>query len=191
MALDETAVCNMALAHLGANQIVDLDTDNTVVAIKCRLLYAATRDDLLRLYPWRFAICRVALTEDDSTPAFHWDKQFVLPDDCLRVLSIDGWHNEYAIEGRLLLTNTDSVNLVYIQQITDPTQFDSMFVKVLTLALAVALVMPLTQDKTLLSMVTQECGQALAAAKLADAREGNTHKHSSTWNEARYGWRRT
>ena len=66
MALDETALCNMALGRIGAAQLTDLDTDSSAEATQCNLHLDATRDALLRSHSWRFASLWVELVRDEE-----------------------------------------------------------------------------------------------------------------------------
>lgn len=151
MALNETKICNMALGKLGAKRINDLgDATNTKPeAVQCRLHYEPTRDALLRSHSWRFARARKKLSQDTTDPAFEWDNQFILPNDFLRFRSIyeeDGATSKsrrHAIEGQRLLTNLSTVSLRYIKKVTDPTEFDPLFVKVLVWLLADEMIGPL------------------------------------------------
>jgi hypothetical protein len=76
-------------------------------------------------------------------PTFGWDYQFILPSDCLRIMEEgegeNGQSKDWIIEGRLLLSNRDTCNLVYVSQVTNVTVFDSVFVQALAVRLAVVL----------------------------------------------------
>src|ERR1035437_8842278 len=126
----EVSICNLALSRLGAKRITAL-TAATVEAQRCTLHYASDRDSLLRGHTWVFAMVRAALSEDTTVPAFGYDHQYILPSDCLRVVRTHHFHHSYQIEGKRLLTHSDSAEIVYIKRIEDPTLFDSMFVDAL------------------------------------------------------------
>lgn len=53
-AIDEAALCNRALSRIGAEVIRDTDEDTKQSRI-CKAVYAQTRDELLRLYPFNFS----------------------------------------------------------------------------------------------------------------------------------------
>ncbi len=143
--LSETSICNMALAKLGANKtLTNVETDSSFEAKQCRLHYEQTRDALERSHFWRFAAARVALVAT-TDPDFEWDNAFTLPTDFLAFRSIydntlvDNTRRSYAIEGLTFHTNDSSVNLRYTKQVTDVSKFDSLFVEVLVLQLALKL----------------------------------------------------
>lgn len=145
--LSETSICNMSLAKLGSKKIGNVETDNSVEGIQCRLHYEQTRDALLRSHYWPFAGDRATLTEDSESPAFEYDNQFVLPDDFkyLRSIFADNFtvegksRNRHAIEGNLLLTNNSTAQIRYTKDVTDVTEFDPLFVEVFVLQLALKL----------------------------------------------------
>ena len=142
--LSETSICNQALGKIGATKIDDVEAENSVQAIQCRLHYEPTRDALLRSHYWPFASAREELEQDDTDPDFEWDNQFVLPSDFLYLKSIFDSDNipgknssrTHAIEGRRLLTNESTAKIRYVKKVTDASQFDPLFVKVLILLLA-------------------------------------------------------
>lgn len=197
MTILNTDICNMALGKLGAGQIVNLaDTaENTPEAIQCRLHFEQTRDALIRSHLWRFASARESLTENSSSPSFEFDNQFDLPDDFMRHKSVwDGVDHRntrvtFAIEGDLLLTNSDSIDLRYIKKVTDPTKFDSLFVEVLILKLAIKLVAPLAGGAPELQQVLgTELQLIMPSVRALDRQETNNigRNDNPSWNDARF-----
>lgn len=140
----DTDICNLALGHLGEGRITSLDEDSAA-ARACALHYEQTRDQVLRSHRWNFAQRRAVLSRLSDAPAFGWSFQYELPADCLRVLEIndsefgDVISDAYVVEGRALLTNAETINMVYVQRIEDVGQFDALFVEALALKLAVIL----------------------------------------------------
>ena len=65
--LNNTDVCNMALAHLGKGRIANID-EQTEQARQCKLFYETTKKQLLREYTWGFAkrIMKLAELTDES-----------------------------------------------------------------------------------------------------------------------------
>ena len=147
MALSETGICNMALSDVGAKRINDFDTDSSLQGIQCRLHYEPTRDGLLRSFYWPFAAARAKLSEDTTAPAFEYDNQFILPTDFLYLRTIFADNetidrtsrNRHAIEGKRLLSNNSVVQIRYTKKVTDPTEFDPLFVEVFVKRLALKL----------------------------------------------------
>ena len=185
--VSETSLCNMALGRIGAERLNDLAEDASVEAIHCNLHYKQTRDALLESHRWRFALGRSTLSEDTETPDFEWGHQFVLPTDCLRVLSLFDTENSYAVADDLLLTNDDEAELKYIKKIVDPAKFSSLYIEVLVLQLAIKLVMPLSRGQKMRREIQDELGLMMANAKMVNRTELESigRADSNLWLEAR------
>jgi len=173
MSISWTSINNQALAKLGANSITSIDDDTTGNAIKCRAIYENVRDSLLRTYVWNCAIERAELALLSSTPEFGYSYQYTLPTApyCLRVLEMDGGY-EFKVEGRKLLTDQETCKIRYIKRITNPTELDALFVRVIVCDLASQLAVSITQSKTLKERLDIELKTLLLEAKMADAMEG-------------------
>lgn len=150
MAVSEVSISNLALQKLGAKRITSL-TEDSNNARQCNACYGTLRDRELRLNPWNFAIKRAALTPLTQAPAFSYLYAFPIPADCLRLLlprrlTLD-WKREIQDGVQVILTNDgNSINIRYIARITDPTQFDSMFVEGLACRMADHMAEQLTQS---------------------------------------------
>lgn len=144
MVSSPTEICNLALGHLGERPITSLE-ENSKAARACSLFYTSTRDEVLRAHRWNFAQDRVVLSQLEETPAFGWQYQYELPADCLRVVEMndsevgDEVCSEYIIEGRRLLTNADTVRIVFMRKVDDVSQYDSLFVQAFAVKLAIYL----------------------------------------------------
>ena len=196
--MTETEICNMALGRLGAKRISDFADTNeaNLQSVQCRLHYVQTRDALLRSHWWRFARYRVQLSENTTAPTFEFDNAFDLPSDFLRLWirpfednnwGLNNTDRTFSMEGKQLLTNEDSVYLRYIRRVTDPAEFDPLFIEVLVLKLAIKMVMPISQDKELYQILYQEMRDVLARVRVVDKRETNNVGVSDRgrWNDAR------
>lgn len=119
-------------------------------------------------------------------PIFEWDNYFLLPSDYLRANRLEFKEDEYAIEGSVLLTNEDEVNLVYIAQITDVTKFEKNFDELLALMLAYELSYPLVQSNSLKATLQAELNAKLRDVRSFDAQEGNFEElESDLWLNVR------
>lgn len=183
----ETDICNLALSRIGHDRQISDINEATKEGDLLRLHYSMTRDALLRSHPWNFAIKRAELASVDTTPSFEFDYVFALPTDCLRVLrtsweaqNIDA---EYRIEGRYLLTNEAAVKIEYIGRITDPAQFDYLFIDIFAQRLAAECAMPLINDARVAQSALQIYGQKLSEARTLDAQEGTPRQivHDYDW----------
>ena len=189
-----TEICNMALGRIGSNRLeytgtaeTDLDSNTTLEAIQCNLNYHPTRKSLLRSFEWSFASDRATLPLDTETPLFEWDYQFKLPNDFWR---LKGTYepDDFTIEGRLLLTNDETVQIKYVKDVKDPKDFtDPLFVEILVLQLALKLIPPLagTQSTALRQDLKQDLYILMPKAKMINLQEINT-TGETTWNNARF-----
>lgn len=200
----ETEICNMALGRIGSKRINDFTDTNegNNEIIQCRLHYEQTRDALLRSHWWRFARTRVQLSANTTAPDFEYSTAFDLPNDFLREW-LPPWEdnseisgrtrNSYSLEGKQLLSNETTMRLRYVKKVTDVTEFDPLFVEVLILQLALKMVLPLSQDKSLYSGLHGELWGLpgvpglMSRVRLMDKQETRTvgQNETSTWNDSR------
>lgn len=180
----------MALARCGAAPITAL-TDSNDKARLASEFYEPTVQAMLRRHPWNFAIKREELAEDADAPIDEWAKQFVLPADpfCIRVLQVNCGTDDFVIEGRLLLTDADTVKLRYVARVNE-SEFDPIFVESLVLQLASKFAYRLQISETLRGAILQELNQlAMPEARSADAFEQREPlvdpASESTWVTAR------
>ncbi len=142
MSTTETDICNRALGRLGESRILDI-TDEGAPGRACQLHFAATRDEVLRSHRWNFATSRVALSRLSEAPAFGWTYQYSLPSDFIRALEVngteDGLGDPWTIEGGNLLTNDETVNLLYVRREENVSKWDALFQEALSIKLAMKL----------------------------------------------------
>lgn len=140
------------------------------------------------------------LTAVDYTPAIgEYTYIWALPSDFLYMKSIyegrftDTNNYSYAIEGTDILTDESEVEIRYIKQVADVTEFDPLFVEVLILSLALKLVMPLSQDRALYKEIKEELyKEVMPKVRALNRQETNTigRNDLGTWINARYTWER-
>jgi hypothetical protein len=99
------------------------------------------------------------------------------------LLKITATYNAETFTGNESVTAT-TVLVDYIFQQTDPTKFDVLFVEVLSLALAVKLVMPLSGDKVLRESLQQELARTLNSAGVVNDSESRVMR-GQTWLNSR------
>lgn len=171
MAQSVVDVCNSALQHVGAGIITSLD-DDSPEARECSRAFDSNRRSELRKRPWRFAIKRVQLAPDADDPDFDFNNQFTIPADCIRVLRPAENQLDWQIEGRKILTNDGTtLNLRYLADIDDVTQWDPAFYDVFALSLALDIVERLTQSNQKKKALNEAYDEAVADAARANAFE--------------------
>jgi hypothetical protein len=86
MALTKFDVASSALVMLGANPVSSFDSSGTTEEIACHHLYQSAIDNLLSLYPWRFATRSLQMSRDhenDDNPLkpVGWQAVYTVPSD--------------------------------------------------------------------------------------------------------------
>ncbi|OPL13587.1 MAG: hypothetical protein AVO39_10330 [delta proteobacterium MLS_D] len=186
MSRTKVSICNEALVTLGEKLISSLE-DTTKAAGLCEELFDASLDEVLRMSEWNCAIARQSLTELEDAPAFEWDHQYSLPSEpyCIMALEInEDRHYRFAIEGRVLLTNEDSVNLRYIKRVTDMTEFDPLCARAVALNLAYKLAYPLMQSRKMKELIYSELQEILSIGGIASRREDSQRAET----EQQFDW---
>lgn len=188
MSTTVTDICNLALAKVGADSIQDI-TQNTRAAIKLNSIYEPIRDSVLREHPWNFAIKRVKLYPTSTTPAFEYDHEYDLPNDCLRILTIDEQELdeiEFSIEGRKLLSDEDYLDVRYIYRNEDPSEYDATFCNALAWRLASEIAYFLTQSDTREASCLARYKEVVKDARAMDGMEGTLKVFNTpSWKETR------
>lgn len=167
------SIASNALLLLGAQPINSFDepTDRARLAAN---LYPEQRAALLRAHPWNCTIKRAALAPEEAPPAHGWARQFVLPDDCLRVLSVgedDDTPESYALEGRRrILYNGTVLRLRYVADVPE-AEWDAGLVHVMTLRMASALAYAITKSGSMAQLAQDNYLRALKEAKAVDGQE--------------------
>jgi len=172
-------ICNIALSKLGQQAINSL-TEDSPVARYCSIFYDPIKDEVLRGHNWNFAGKRVSLAPVSDAPVFGYSYAFNLPADCIKVRYLNDSAISWTVEGRTILANTDSINVVYTSRIEDTTLFDPFFISVLATRLAAELAVPITSSATLGQNLFKSYQIQLDSARAADARENNSSSDLNT-----------
>lgn len=167
-------ICNSALNQIGASNIISLTEDSKAARV-CNQRYEFVRDSVFRAHPWNCLTVRRALSPDTAAPAFEFTKQFTLPTDpyCLRVLALDEPDVLYRIEGRKLLCNESTINMIYIGRETDPAQYDMLLMETISASLAADIAYNLVGSSALGANMYSLYQQKLTEARYVDATEDN------------------
>lgn len=180
-------ICNRALDKLGQGSITSLG-DGTTAANLCNRNYAQTRDQMLRDHPWNFAVRRAQLAPSSSPPSWGFSNRFPLPNDCLRLLEVDGLSTaEYQVEGKSILSNGSVLRIRYIRRVDDPNDFDAAFIDALATGLAHQMCEAITQSNQKKQILAQDFEDAMTRAKRADGQENPpTMFEEDDWIKVRY-----
>ena len=171
MGTTKVEVCNQALLNIGQRSIQSLE-ELSREANLCKMVYDRARKELLRTYPWRFAVATKLLALKDATSQ-EYAFVYAAPDDCLRELYILPAEPpiEYERQGDNILTDTEAAELKYIRNVIDPAEFDESFVECLGYLMATKMAMPLTGKSELQGNNLKLYLNALPMAQSASASE--------------------
>jgi hypothetical protein len=172
-------MCNSALNLLGASTISAL-TDDTKNARLCNQRYEPVRNRVFRSHAWNCLHKRVQLAQNSTAPVVEYDHAYALPSDCLRVLKI---HNgttdsiasalDYKLEGRNIVTDIDTVFVIYIALDTDPNNYDTYLRESISHQLAADLASAITNNATLANQYMTRADERLREARFIDATENS------------------
>lgn len=201
MSVSKVEICNFALQLVGDESILSL-ADATVPAQQCNLRYDSSRRAVLEKGYWNFALSRVSLAREATTPVFDFSYQFTLPSDCLKVVGTErelGTHfgtdplfngykvvgfsepftgkDRYKIEGRSLLYDQDACKILYLRDFEDTTKFAPLFVEALALYLASRIAYKITGSRTMERELLDEYDRYMKReALLSDSQQGTQER---------------
>jgi len=166
---------------------MDLDEASTA-GNACRLHYESVRDSLLRAHPWNFARYRATLVEVLPVPTFGWAHRYQMPSDSLRILEVNGSDisllaNYWELEGDNLLSDAETMEIVYIRPVADPGEWDSLFREAMVLKLAMRLAETMRGGSGLDEKLAAEYDRMVAPlARRIDANESRPRESLLPWN---------
>lgn len=190
MAVSDVAIANLALQKLGAARITSL-TEDSRNARSVNACYTFMRDRELRAHKWNFAIKRTTLAPDATEPDFEYGYAFPIPSDCLRLLPPARNDLDWKIESHqsypsILTNDGDTLEIIYIARIEDPSQFDSLFVDAFACKLAWHLCEEITQSNSKKADALSEYTLSMRDAKRMNAFENISEEPpEDTWLTAR------
>lgn len=168
MTTTRVSICNEALSMIGAKTIQSFD-DNTENARRCASIYDSSRRALLRMHPWSFAKKRAQLAPVVTHPSFGYSHAFPLPKDFLRVH--DTGQQNYEMEGRHILANTNLINLVYVADQDNEELWDSLFSECMALYIVNKLAKPITGSNAEADSAWQKLQNMLKQARAINGQE--------------------
>ena len=167
-------ICNGALNQLGATTILSL-TEDSKNARLCNSRYTQVRDGLFRTHPWNCLQKRVELAVDTTAPAWGFSYAYTLPADCLRLLRILDYDSNYKVEGRKILSNTETMKILYVSRVTDPNEYDESLRETLSAALGADIAFGVTSNNQTAQNMYQLFQDKLRDARFVDATEGQNN----------------
>ena len=166
-------IASNALRLLGDDPITSF-SDDTERARLVNAIYEEMRDEVTRAAVWNCCKSRQVLASLSETPAFGWAYYHQLPADCLRVVDVLSGDTriDHTIEGRRLMTDVSSVNLIFLQRITDPNELDVLFISAYTARIAAELALPISGSNTVATAMWTAYDKKITEARTIDSQEG-------------------
>lgn len=192
-------VANRAALKLGTEWISSFNDQNKF-ARAISLCYDGLLESELSKNRWTFAIKRASLPALAAVPAWGFERQFLLPTDCLRLDWVDGaGRSEYLanfladstspfrIEGRYILTDLEApLSIRYITLADNPNEWDPCFLNAFSARLAYECCEHVTQSKTKKSTLWGEYQDEIANARRMSAIQNPPASiPDGSWMEAR------
>ena len=183
MATTFVEIANRAITFLGGDVLTDL-TDDTKEGRAVNRIYEQTRDALLRDHPWNFAIKRVSISANATSPIWEYTNAFDWPSDALRIIEVDTTE-EWAVEGRQIVSDAAAPLLIaYIHRVTDASLFDAKFIEAFSLRLAADIAFDLTASESTARVAETKFTIFMNEAKIVDGQESLSADEQS-WLDAR------
>lgn len=131
-----------------------------------------------RVANWQGLAVRASITAEEDAPAFEWSYAYALPDDCLRITTMNGQPvnstaSFFKQEGNLILTNAETCDLVYVGFTLDTTKFDPLFTEAVTLYIASQLALLRRRADALVQRFQLDYEKAVSRARMIDANQRN------------------
>lgn len=184
MASSTISICNRALQILGTTPITSLDDANNR-ARNMAIAWDPVRTAELRRRIWSFAITRITLAALADKPDSDYTYQYQLPNGFVRLAAGGDLktisdlsdfrgeeHTLYVLEGGKILTELGPpLAIRYVQDVTDPRQFDAAFAEALACRLAYETCSAITESTAKEQAAALGYKEAIIEAKRANALE--------------------
>ena len=164
----KTDIANQALSLIGADSITSFE-EQTSTARRMKTVYDTSRKALLRLHPFQCATKRIKLTPLLVCPEFGYAYQYQLPDDLIRIINTNT--EDYVLETDKLLSNSNTLNLVYVFDNKNEETYDTLFVECLVLYIASKITKATTGNQGNADSLYMQCQELLKQAKAIQAQE--------------------
>lgn len=141
----------------------------------CKRSYEYHRDNLLKLYGWRFARKTAILTSTSKISG--WKNAYNLPSDCIKVLCVLSGDEpvEYEESDGKILCDAVNVSLRYTRSVSEIKDFDSVFREVLCCRLASEIITGTRYNGELIQLLEQRVQSLIRDAYRTGIIHEDTH----------------
>lgn len=182
-------IANLALSWMGQNQINSF-SDNQHEAITMNANYALSRDKVIGDHAWSFALLRQTLAPIVATPAFGSGKQFLIPNNVLRVYRVyrpnaaaqsSKFQNaDWVREGQYIIAQEETIWAHFIVRVTNSDLFNAQIAHAIAAQLGVDTALTFTENLKMVDKMEKRYDEKLADAIYADGSQGRTEVVEST-----------
>jgi hypothetical protein len=181
MATSKVEICRNGLLLLGDAVINSFDDDNDRTTLVANL-WPNALNAVLRAHPWNCATAMQILGPEQNTYGFDYAYSFLLPGECLRVLSIgrQGESPEYELANGRVMMDENACYLRYIFKNENVSTFDAGLVASLEAYMAMLAAYPITKSASV-----QQAMQTLYLAQLKQAKNiDGQEQPMPEWNDS-------
>ena len=180
-------IINAALLKIGEPRCVGFNDTTFIPARTVTAIYNQVLKQVAREHDWKCISTRATLVAADTAPAFGWAYSYPLPDDCMRVIAMNGirrlsCESFWKQEGANIYTDADTVELEYVAYDEDYTKYDNLLINAVTALFASRLVAQRRRDGNMASALLQEYNQALSRARTVDCTQKHDVKYDGRQN---------
>lgn len=176
-------IVNRALGRIGKGRLDTLAGDDELTQYAVTFLEEAV-EGILTSRSWSITK-RAELVRDVNAPVFGYSYSYSLPADLVNLVYVETEGLPYYPEGSTILTEAESVYVVYLYWSDDPDIYPAYLKKAISTSLAFLLTSALTASEQLATRMAQEASLAFEEAIRADSRRF-AHEDPDPWyNEAR------
>lgn len=171
------SICSAALLQLGKAPIASFNEPGDLARL-CANIYPIERDSILREHRWNCAIKREILAPLTAVPAFGYSKQFALPGDFLRLISVGDTVlgaaprvQFFKVMGRNILASGDTLHIEYVFRNENEATWDSKLIELMAARMLWKMAYPVTQSTSLRETLKTEYEVLARAARSIDSQE--------------------
>lgn len=170
--MNEIDLINQALNYLGEPRIQSLTQNTTSAKYASDSIELSVRQ-VLRLHDWNSAQKRIKLSRLVEENLFGFKYNYQLPNDYIRLVSLNDYEKDFKIEGRILTTDEDEIELLYIAYPRLFSDLDPGLIECIASKLAFNIAINVTGDKGAQVNMLELHERQLARARTNDAQESS------------------
>jgi hypothetical protein len=169
----KTSIANGALVKLGQDLITSITDTNNKAARICNERIDNAKEVVLNTSYFHGSIKRVTLAALTTTPAFKYSNEFQIPSDCLKIVTVEPEFKDtdYALEGGKILFDGNTLEVIYVSNITDFNLLDPLVNEAISAYLAHDIAYLITNDNQTVARMEEVYNKTLQKAISSNNRQ--------------------